>query len=125
VGFGAAICGAILLLFPSGSPMQMSVDMLRNSPFHDFLLPGIILFLVNGIGQFAAAVMTIKKHRWAGYGGAVFGLGLMIWIFVQVNMIGGGHFLQYSYFMIGIVETSLSFLIQDVLSSTSTGKKEE
>jgi hypothetical protein len=49
----------------------------------------------------------------------VLGIGLMIWIFVQVNMIGGGHILQYSYFALGVVETSLSFLIQDQLSRSA------
>ena len=49
--------------------------------------------------------------------GVALGIGLMIWIFVQVNMIGGRHILQYSYFMVGVIETALSFVIQDRLSA--------
>jgi hypothetical protein len=116
VGLGAAVSGALLIAAPSGALLQAPADMLKGSPFPDFVLPGIILFLVNGVGQIVAALLTVRRHRSAGYVGAVFGLGLMIWIFVQVNMIGGGHILQYSYFFVGVVETSFSFLIQNDLS---------
>jgi len=118
VGVGAVICGAILIVNPAGTLMQMSPDLLKGTPLRDFLIPGVILFLVNGIGQLVGGILTLRKHRFSGYVGAALGMGLMIWIFVQVNMIGGRNFLQYSYFMVGIIETSLAFLIQDHLSST-------
>ncbi len=116
VSIGALAAGFLFILYPSGSALQTPPDMLKDSPFANFLIPGIILFTVNGIGQFVAAVLTIRRHRFAGYAGAVFGIGLMIWIFVQVNMIGGGNLLQYAYFAFGVVETSLSFVIQNRLT---------
>jgi hypothetical protein len=115
VGLGAVVSGMLLIAAPSGELLRAPPDMLKGSPFTDFLLPGIILVLVNGIGQIAASVMTIRRNESAGYAGAVFGMGLMIWIFVQVNMIGGGHILQVGYFFIGVVETALSYLIHDDL----------
>jgi len=111
VGLGGVVCGAIMIGNPSGTLMQFPPDMLKESPFRDFLIPGIILFLVNGLGQIVAGVLTIRRHPHAGMVGAVFGLGLMIWIFVQVNMIGGRNVIQYSYFLFGVIETSLSFLM--------------
>jgi hypothetical protein len=118
VGLGAVVCGALLIIVPSGAILQMPPDMLKDAPFHDFLTPGIILFLVNGVGQLVAGILSIRMHRYAGYVGAAFGMGLMIWIFVQVNMIGGRGILQYSYFGLGLLETVLSFLIHDYLSAT-------
>jgi hypothetical protein len=115
VAIGALVSGAMLIIAPSGALLQAPPDMLNGSPFHDFLVPGIILFLVNGVGQLIAGVLTLRHHRWSGYIGAVFGIGLMIWIFVQINMIGGGHALQYIYFALGVVETALAFMIQDIL----------
>ncbi len=115
VGIGAAISGALLIVAPSGRLLQAPPDMLKGSPFTDFLLPGLILFLVNGVGQLVASVLSYRMHKWSGYVGAVFGFGLMIWIFVQVNMIGGGHILQYGYFAVGVVETALAFLVQSSL----------
>lgn len=46
--------------------------------------------------------------------GVFFGVGLMIWIFVQVSMIGGGHWLQYSYFFLGLLETLVGFAIREI-----------
>jgi hypothetical protein len=111
VGVSAAVSGLLLMFSPSGSLLQAPLEMLKGSPFTDFLVPGFILFAVNGIGQFVAAYLTVRRKQAAALTGAVFGLGLMIWIFVQVNMIGGGHILQYSYFFIGVTETALAFLI--------------
>ncbi|MCU0452817.1 MAG: hypothetical protein MUE68_04100 [Bacteroidetes bacterium] len=116
VALGALISGLMLFLAPSGDLLQISTDALAGSPFRDFLIPGLILFLVNGVGQAVAAFLTFRRHRCAGLTGAVFGLGLMIWIFVQVSIIGGGHFLQYAYFGIGVAETSLSFLLHGHLA---------
>ena len=117
VALGAIVCGILLMLFPSGAPLQMPEGMLRESPFHNFLVPGVILFLVNGIGQLLAGVLTFRRHPAAGYTGAIFGIGLMIWIFVQVNMIGGRNILQYSYFTFGVLETALSFFVHDRLQA--------
>ncbi len=92
--------------------------MLDGSPFHNFLVPGIILLFVNGVGQLAAGYLTFRRHVLAGYAGGAFGLGLIIWIFVQVSMIGGGHILQYGYFFLGIAETALAIVIQDYIAAS-------
>ena len=118
VGSSALVSGALLIIVPSGAFLHLPPDMLKDTPFHDFLAPGIILFLINGVGQLVAGILSIRRNRLAGYGGAVCGMGLMIWIFVQVNMIGGRNILQYSYFILGLLETALSFLIQNYLSDT-------
>jgi len=114
VGIGGFICGFIFILFPSGRILKIPLELLEESPFSDFLIPGIILFLVNGVGQIWSGILSLKRHAWSGYAGAVFGMGLIIWIFVQVSMIGGGHWLQYTYFFLGVMETMLAFFIRDI-----------
>jgi len=116
VGIGAVAGGALLIVAPSGELLQMSTDMLKGAPFDDFRIPGIVLFLVNGLGQIVGGILTLRRNRIAGFLGAALGIALMIWLFVQVNIIGGGHILQYGYFMIGVIETTLSFVIQDHLA---------
>lgn len=116
VGIGAVVCGVIFVLFPSGRVLGVPLSLLEGSPFSNFLIPGIILFLVNGIGQLWAGMLSLKRYSWSGHASAVFGIGLMIWIFIQVSMIGGGHCLQYAYFFIGVVEIVLAFLIREKLT---------
>lgn len=113
IGIGAVFGGALLIISPDGRYLQMSIDILQNSPFRNFLIPGIILFLVIGVGNVISAALCFKMHKIAGFAGLFFGFGLIIWIFVQVNMIGGGSWLQYLYFLLGIIEILLSIMMRE------------
>jgi hypothetical protein len=113
VGIGAVVFGALLVIGPDGHYVQMPVDMLKNSPFRNFLVPGMILFAVNGVGNIVSAVLCFRMRTIAGFGGLFFGFALVIWIFVQVNMIGGGSWLQYLYFALGILELLLGIAMRE------------
>jgi hypothetical protein len=110
IGIGAVISGGMLFLAPDGSLMRMPLELLIGSPFKNFLIPGLILFLFIGILPLITAVLSFLRHRWAGYASGVSSLGLIIWIFTEVSMIGGGHWLQNLYFALGILGLSLAFL---------------
>jgi hypothetical protein len=90
IALGAIGGGITLIIKPDGSLMQMPLSCLSGSPFTSFLVPGLILLIVNGFGNFVAGILCFRQHWLAGFAGIFFGLGMMIWIFVQVNMIGGG-----------------------------------
>jgi len=111
VALGALVAGAMFIFEPSGRLLQAPLAMLKGTPFSNYLLPGIILFCVNGLGQAAAGILTLRRDARAGIIGGVFGLGLTIWLFVQVTLIGGGYLIQNVFFAIGIVETTLAFFI--------------
>lgn len=111
VGASALVSGAYMIAFPSGGPLGLPLEMLKGSPFTAFFWPGILLFAVIGFGHAAAAVTTFRRLRIRGLAGAVMGIGLQIWIFVQAGMIGGGHWLQYLYFALGTAEVALAVLI--------------
>jgi hypothetical protein len=90
--------------------------LLHESPFGDFLIPGSILCVVLGLGAFlvAAALFFLPAWSWAErlnpFSGQHWswtaacgvGLALMIWISVQVALIGGGSWLQPFYFAVGL-----------------------
>jgi hypothetical protein len=113
IGLGAVICGALLVVAPDGRLLRMPLEMLEGSPFRSFLIPGLILFLVNGVGNAVSAILCFRRNRIAGFTGMVFGFGLIIWIFVQVSMIGGGHWLQYLYFGLGILLLVLGIAMRE------------
>jgi len=112
VSLGALVSGTMLIVAPSGELLQAPREMLAGSPFNDFLVPGIILVLINGVGQLVAGILTVRRHPLSGFIGFTFGAGLAIWIYVQVTIIGGGHILQHSYLALGIAEMALAFLLQ-------------
>ncbi len=87
---------------PSGKTLQVPDGMLGGSIFNDFLIPGIILLLVNGILPTTAGIgmlmqppykplpgfSVLKNHHWAWSLALISGLGLTIWIAVQIAILG-------------------------------------
>jgi hypothetical protein len=61
-GVGAFYGGGSLILQADGSGLGMNVSLLERSPFSDFLIPGIVLFVVNGISSFIALVFVLLNH---------------------------------------------------------------
>ena len=103
-GLSALVGGIGLILHPDGVALGMDVDWLKTSPFSDFLIPGLILFFVNGIGNTAGAVLTYRKYGYAVHIAALFGLIMCIWIAAQVAWIGYGSILQIVYFASGALQ---------------------
>jgi hypothetical protein len=105
-GLSGILGGAFLVLDPSGDLLQMPVSMLANSPFRDFFIPGLILLIVLGISPLAVLYGLWKKDHWAWFGSLLVGIALMIWIGVQIHMIG-----YYSKVPIQLVYGLIGFFI--------------
>ena len=110
VGIGALAGGLAAITNPSG-PLGISVEALKYSPFTNFLIPGIILFTVMGIGNLLSALTLSFKLKYQGYISSIFSWALVIWIVVQCIMLNSVNFLHILYFIIGLVEAILSAII--------------
>ncbi len=112
IGVGAVPAGLALALEPSGASLGMPLEWLSDSPFPNFLIPGVVLMVVNGFGSLAGAATSFLRYRYAGE--IAMGLGgfLMLWIVAQVWWIGLSHWLQPLYFGFGLVEFVLGWLLR-------------
>jgi hypothetical protein len=106
IGIGAVPAGIAMISDPSGRSLGMPLEMLVNSPFADFLIPGVFLLVVNGIGTLLGGIASFKRHRFAGEIAAGLGTFLMLWIAAQVWWMGV-HWLHVLYFVLGLVELTL------------------
>ncbi|RKR84674.1 hypothetical protein BDD43_4924 [Mucilaginibacter gracilis] len=61
LSLGAIGGGASLIISPNGSLIGMPLFLLKKSPFHDFLIPGIVLFLLLGVAPFVLVFALIRK----------------------------------------------------------------
>lgn len=86
-GAGAVFGGSALVYDPTGSVLQLPVDLLENSPFHSYLIPGIILFIVNGLLSISIAVLTIRKANYYPELIILQGLILTGWLTIQIVML--------------------------------------
>ena len=110
VGLGAMVGGMSAIINPN-KPMGTTVDILNNSPFSNFLIPGIILFTIIGLGNIFSAIMFKFKLKYQGYISSVFSWALVIFIVVQcimLSMILPPHIV---FFIIGLIQALLSTIL--------------
>ena len=86
-GLGALYGGFLLMLDPSGSKMQMPLSYLEHSPFSNYLIPGIILFIVNGLFSFVTIMTILFKNVHYYWFVIIQGLLLSGWILVQIILL--------------------------------------
>lgn len=106
LGATSAFLGMYLALSGNGDAL---VDHLSRTPFSSAVVPGLILGLVVGGTQLAAAIALALRARAALVLASVAGFGLLIWIFTEVAMLLVYSPLQAFYFGVGILE--LVFLL--------------
>lgn len=102
LGFGAVGGGVALILSPDGSAMHWDRSMLAGSPFADFLVPGLILVGLFGLGSLATAITGLRRAPIAPFLAFAIGCAQMIWIVVELAIIGQLSFLHPTLFAIGL-----------------------
>lgn len=119
--FGAvsSFGGGVLGVFFGGAGVPLGY--LEGTPFTTFVVPGLILGVVVGGTQAVAALGLLRRHPWSGLGAAVAGFGMIIWIFVELALIGEFSWLQVVYLALGIAEVSCVLVLRERPSLTRRG----
>jgi hypothetical protein len=107
-GIGALFGGAVLIVSPTGKLLGMPLSLLDKSPFSNFLIPGIILFIVLGLIPYGLVFTLLKKPvsaladrlnlypdmHWAWTGSIYVAFALIIWLQAEMMFLqfvaGGG-----------------------------------
>ena len=99
----SAIFGSLaMMIYPDGDLLKMPLEMLRGTPFKNYFIPGVLLFVFNGLLPIMAAAGLLKRrpekalpgfgilsnYHWAWSLSLISGIGLIVWILVQIAMIG-------------------------------------
>ena len=105
LGLGALAGGIALVSAPDGSAMGFRTSLLAGSPFPDYLVPGLVLGGLFGIGSLAAAWLGWRRHPVAPFLAFAIGSAQMIWIIVQLAIIGTENlsFLHPAMFLVGLI----------------------
>jgi hypothetical protein len=88
LGIGALGGGLALMLFPKGMETGLTVDLLKGSPFSNYFVPGLSLFLFLGVLPLVCAVSIAKQSNLTGWTLCGVGAILMIWMLVEIASIG-------------------------------------
>ncbi len=117
LGAGAMGGGALLIISPSGKLLGgLPLSILDHSPFSNFFIPGIILFVVLGLSPCLLAMALIKrpeskiaeyfnfyKDMYWGWTYCIYvAFALIIWIQVETIFIQSAGWLQTFYMLYAI-----------------------
>ena len=116
-GLNAGIFGLLLFLNPDGSWIKMSASILQSGPFKDFRIPGLLLFLFNGVYTLCIAyslwklprwtwpdaINPFKKYHWVWAGTMAISVILTIWITVQVQFVVYAFIHTFYYIFAAII----------------------
>lgn len=117
LSLGALAGGGALMVAPDGHLLKMPISMLKYSPFRNFLMPGAILFSLDGIFPMAVAYALWKRPRWrrpealnpfkrvhwSWAASLAAGVILIVWITVEVALLRSVAFLHILYFGWGLL----------------------
>lgn len=101
LGLGAVIGGGSLILDPTGQLIRIPVEMMKVELFPNYLIPGIILLIIFGIGPLVETVELLLKRNckwgeklnclkpmhWSWTFSLYTAFGLIIWIMVQMYIL--------------------------------------
>ena len=114
---GALFGGGAFLLFPEGWMGMTPELILQHSPFKNFLIPGLILFVVLGLMpvfvvwgllkrkdcKLAQMVNIYPDMHWSWSWSVYTGFALIIWVYMEVYFLQGFHWLHSFYFFYGVL----------------------
>jgi FtsH-binding integral membrane protein len=109
----SGIGGGIGLVFdPSGESIGIPIDWLAGSPFSDYLIPGLILLFILGVFPLIVFYGLLKKMRYSWPGSLLIASALIIWIGVEILIIGyqAEPPLQLIYGVLGLILLILALL---------------
>jgi hypothetical protein len=108
--FGAfsAFGGAVLAIIFNGAGVPL--EHLAGTPFRSFLVPGLVLGVIVGGTHLVAMIGLLTQRRWALLMTTVAGFGMLIWIFIELAIVGYS-WLQSVYFGLGALELILVFAL--------------
>ncbi len=77
----------MLISDPLGVKSGMPISFLDNSPFTSFMVPGIILLIMNGLVSLIFAILIIRGNKWSAWLMILQGCILFGWLLAQLAII--------------------------------------
>lgn len=100
ISVGAVFGGGQFMMAPDGHLIGISVNVLVNSPFSSFFIPGLVLFAFIGLGPIAAAILSYRRPAVAPIAAAIVGFILTGWVTVEMVMLAGPTSLLWAVYLV-------------------------
>jgi hypothetical protein len=98
---GAIPVGVLFLADPTGKLVQVPQGWIEATVFGSYLIPGLYLLLVNGLAMLALAALSVRRHWITPWLTGALGVGLIIWILVEILVLPETMFLTWVFLAAG------------------------
>lgn len=116
LGIGAVFGGLSFIIDPTGLLLKVPLSLLDHSPFSSFLIPGVILFFFLGVapiviglalifqwnGKLIYKLCVFRDKHWSWSFSLYIGFVLIVWINIQIYIIGLSSVVHLLYILIGL-----------------------
>ena len=103
VALNALAAGYSFITDPSGKAIGITTDYLKSSvPFKDYLIPGIVLFVVNGVVSTVITILVLRRQKHYPLLLIIQGSVLVGWIGIQLTIVTAFHPLHAIIASIGV-----------------------
>lgn len=111
VAINALVAGYLFMSDPRGTPMGISTELLKYTSFTSFFVPGLVLFIVNGLFALFTALAMIRFWPFCAF--LLFCQGVLLsgWILIQVILLREFNMLHASLGLIGLFFVAVGLLL--------------
>jgi hypothetical protein len=113
----ALAAGFSFMVEPGGGDLGISTDYLRHSPFRNFRIPGIVLFVFIGLGSLIAAIALIRKSNYAPVLVITESFLLGGWIIIQSIMLREVNWFHWVFLLMAVF-----FLVSGIFMRSASVK---
>jgi len=98
-----AIAGGFRLVSNPNGTSDIPIEWLNSSPFTNYLIPGLVLLIVIGVGNALGGIFSFLSKKYAGGIAAILGTFLILFMAFEVWFVSLRTFLQPLYFILGAI----------------------
>lgn len=102
-GVGALAAGYSFIAKPDGSGLQMPISFLHGTPFTDYFVPGLMLFVCNGVFSLCVLLALVLQRGPYAWLVAAQGCILIGWTIIQLLLIGYISAMQPLFLVFGLL----------------------
>ena len=96
---------------------EVPLEWLDGSSFSNYIVPSVILFAIVGGSAFFAAIAIFRRMKIARKSAFTAGLIILVWIAVQVSIIGYVSWMQPATTVAGVIILFLAWLMPKSLKN--------
>ncbi len=112
IALTSIISGIFMISCREGGILNLPISLLKDTPFNNFMVPGILLAIIVGGVNLVAIFYNLENHanqyNWAMAGGFI----ISGWIIAQIILINTVHWLHFIFLGMGILIILLSYQLK-------------